>query len=179
VELSRLLDFQITYTVLLVLLTLKFGDWKNWQLYYPTILYYAVVYFTYALLCYNFPLWEYESPLLKTTGSDLLLTLIAAPATIILYLTYLNKILLKSKAFTPLYITAWVAFLTIVEWTSYQLGFFSYFNNWSIWWSLLFNCTLFPMLWLHFKKPLWAILLAFVFAIMVLTCFHVPFSSMK
>lgn len=178
-QLTYLFDFQIIFMLIVVVATWKFGDWRNWNLYYPTILFILLINFVYNLISYNFPLWEYESPLLKTTGSDLLLNLIAFPAVIILYLTYFNKILLRQNKYITLYILSWVAFYTLTEWFSYKLSFFSYHNGWNIWWSLFFNCIMFPMMWLHHKRPLWAIAFVSVFVVFIVTYFNIPFSSMK
>ena len=176
---SLLLDFQIIVTIVSLLAAWKFGDWKHWELYYPTLLFTVLVNFVYNLISYNFPLWEYESPLLKTTGSDLLLNLTAFPALILLYLTHLVRLLQSQKRYVPLYLLGWIVFLASLEWTSYNLGFFSYHNGWSIWWSLLFDCIMFPVIWLHFKKPLWAVALAVFFTFLFMGHFGLPFSSMK
>lgn len=174
-----LFDFQIIVTLITVAAAWKYGDWRNWSHYYPTILFIVLVNFTYNLISYNFPLWEYESPLLKTTGSDLLLNLMAFPAVIILYLTYFRKVLLEQKGYIPAYILAWVAFFTLTEWLSFNWGFFSYHNGWSIWWSLFFNCMMFPIIWLHYKRPLWAIGISLVIATFFITYFNIPYSSIK
>lgn len=175
-----LLDFQILATIFLVALAWNFGDWKNWERYYPTILFVLVVNFSYNLISYNYPLWEYESPLLKTTGSDLLLNLTAFPALIFTYLSLLSTIIqYKTFPIKSLYVLFWVVFLTMIEWFSFNLGFFSYYHGWNIWWSVLFNCAMFPIMWLHYKKPLWAIGASLLCAVFVISYFHIPFSSMK
>lgn len=178
-RLSYFFDFQIIFMLMVVIASWKFGDWRNWKLYYPTILFVLVVNFVYNLISYNFPLWQYESPLLKTTGSDLLLNLVAFPAVIILYLTYFNKVLLRQNKYIPLYVLSWVAFYTLTEWFSCKLNFFSYHNGWNIWWSLLFNCIMFPMIWLHHKRPLGAIAFVLVLVAFIVNHFGIPFSSMK
>lgn len=176
---SLLCDYQILTALATVLTAWKFSNWRKWDIYYPTILFVLVTNFVYNLVSYNYPLWEYESPVLKTTGSDLLNNLIVSPAIIMLFLTYLDKIYYKSKVYWFAYILAWVGLNTAVEWLSYTLGFFSYHNGWSLWWSMLFNCIMMPMIWLHYRKPLWAIILTFVFAVLFVTYFNIPCSSMK
>lgn len=171
----KLLDYQIIAALINVVVAWKWGDWRNWKLYYPTMLFMALGSFTYSLLTYNFPLWAFESPLLKTTGSNLLFTFIGFPADVLLYLTYFPKTLSKQI----IYVLAWVAYFMLIEWLSYRLGFISYHSGWTIWWSLLFNCIMFPLIWLHFKRPLWALSFSFVVAVFFLTYFKIPFSSMK
>lgn len=175
-----LFDYQVLVTIFLIGLAWKLGDWKNWERYYPTILFILVVNFSYNVICYNYPLWEYESPLLKTTGSDLLLNLTAFPALIFTYLSLFSaRMQYKDVPMKVLYILFWVIFLSLIEWLSFNLGFFSYFHGWSIWWSVLFNCVMFPIMWLHYKRPLWAIGVSLICAIFVISYFQIPFSSMK
>lgn len=168
-------DYQIIVTLIIVAISLKWGDWKNWKRYYPTMLFYAIGALVYSLLTYNYPLWEYESPLLKTTFSDLLITLVFFPATIVLYLPHIPKGLLKQA----LWVLFWVLVYSITEKVSYWFGFFSYHNGWSIWWSVLFNFCMFPLLWLHYRKPVWAMSIAIATGSLLVFYFRIPFSSMK
>lgn len=172
---SIITDYQIIVTVIMLLCAIRWGDWRNWKLYYPTMLFFALVDLLYGLLTYNYPLWEFESPLLKTTLSDILISLVFFPATILLYLPHFPK---EIKKQVP-YILLWVIIYTITEIVSHKLGFFSYHNGWNIWWSILFNLFMFPLLQLHHKKPHWTLLISIILAIMCLAYFKVPFNSMK
>ena len=172
---SIITDYNIIVTLIMLICAWKWGDWKNWKSYYPTMLFFALGNFTYGLLTYNYPLWEYESPLLKTTYINLLISLIFFPATLLIYLPHFPKGLKKQVP----YILFWVIIYTIIERVSYMLGFFSYHHGWNIWWSVLFNFIMFPTLQLHHKKPHWALLISVIVAIAVLTYFKVPFNSMK
>ena len=168
-------DYQIIVTLIIVAISLKWGDWKNWQRYYPTMLFFVSGGFIYSLLTYNYPLWAYESPLLKTTFSDLLISLVFFPATIVLFLPNMPIGRLKQA----MWISFWVLVYSITEIVSYRLGFFSYHNGWNIWWSVLFNCFMFPLLWLHYKKPVWSFPIAIALGILIILYFRIPFSCMK
>ncbi len=170
-----LLDFQIIMAIIFIIAAWRWGDWRNWKLYYPTILFFIVGNFSYTLLTYNYPLWQFESPLLKTTGSNFITILFAFSATILLFLPYYPK----GKVKQIVYILIWVFIYTIIERVSLLLGFFSHHHGWSIWWSLLFNLFMFPLLWLHYNKPLLAWLISIIVAIIIIVYFKVPFSSMK
>lgn len=159
----------------MVLAAWKWGDWRNWQKYYPTILFFALGDLIYSLLTYNFPLWEYKSPLMKTTLIDLVISLIYFPATILLFLPHFPKGFLKQAAYTLLWIIIYIA----TEAISQKLGFFSHQNGWNIWWSLLFNFLMFPLLYLHHKKPQWAWVVAIAMGTAIIIYFKVPFASMK
>jgi hypothetical protein len=170
-----LVDYQIIVSAIMALAAWRLGDWRNWKLYYPTILYFIVGEFLYGLLCYNYPLWSFESPLLKSTLSEILIAFVFYPSTILIYLPHMPAAPAKKIA----YMLLWVGIFSITEEVSYRLGFFSYHNGWSIWLSVLFNCTMFPLLWLHYRKPLWACALLVVFAAAGLAVFRVPLDSMK
>lgn len=171
-----LTDYQIIVTITMVISAWKFGDWRNWKLYYSTIQFYIIGAFLYSLLTYNYPLWEFESPLLKTTFSDILISFVFAPASILIYLYRFPK---KKLIKQILYILFWVIIYSLVEIFSYIFGFFSYHNSWTIWWSILFNCAMFPLLWIHYKKPLWAVSLLLIYTTVGLILFKIPISSMK
>lgn len=144
-----LTDFHIIATLIFIVISLKWEDWKNWKRYYPTILFFATGNLIYSLLTYNYSLWEYESPLLKSTVSNLLVTLICFPAVIIMYLYHIPRGILKQV----LWVIFWIFLGSSIETVANWLGFFSYHNGWNIWWSVLFNFCIYPLLWLHYKKP--------------------------
>jgi hypothetical protein len=174
-NLFRYADFQIASSVIMVLAAWKWGDWKNWKLYYPTMLYYIVFDFLYALLTYNYPLWQYESPLLKTTFSDILLSFIFFPAKILLFLSWQpNPLIIRI-----LYTIIWIIFGVCVEIFAHHIGFLSFHHGWTIWWSVLFDCILYPMLLLHYRKPLLAWIISLPLVGIFLTFFKLPFSTIK
>lgn len=175
VNLPYFIDYQIIVTVMMVAAAWKWGDWKNWRIYYPTILFYIVVDFSYVIVSYNYPLWEFESPMLKTILSEFLISCVFVPATLLMYLYRFPK------GFTRkiLYIFFWVALYSLIELFSYLFGFFSYHNGWNLWWSVLFNCIMFPILYLHQKKPLGAIGISLICAVVMILWWKIPVGSMK
>lgn len=172
---AKLIDYQIIVSIIISLAAWKLGDWRNWKKYYPTIQFFMIGEFLYDLLCYNYPLWSFESPLLKVTFSEILIAFVFYPSTILIYIPHMPTGRLK----TILYVLLWVALYTITEELSYLLGFFSYHNGWNLGLSVLFNIVMFPLLWLHYRKPLWAWALLVIAAAAGLMMFHVPISSMK
>jgi hypothetical protein len=175
INLSKLFDYQIIVSIIMVVFAWKLSDWKNWRLYYSTILFYIVVDFLYALLTYNYPLWQLESPILKVTFSDILISFIFVPASILIYLNRFPSGWKKAIA----YVLLWVCIYSITEKLSVTLGFISYHHGWTIWCSILFNCLMFPLLYLHYRKPIWAIALTFMFCVIGLIYWRIPLSSIK
>ena len=159
----------------MVSVALKWGNWKNWFSYYPTMLFFTAGNFICSLLTYNYPLGKFESPLLGTTFSDLLISTIFFAATIMVYLSNFPKELMRQIS----WVFFWVFIYTLTEIVSYNLGFFSYHNGWSIIWSFIFNCCMFPLLYLHYRKPTWALALSVILGCGVLFYFKIPLSGMR
>lgn len=168
-------DYQIIVTFFLILAAWKWGDWKHWKLYYPTMLFFATGSLATDLVLMNYPLWSFESPLLGMTFSNLLITLVFFPATILIFIPHFPK----KRNLQIAYIIVWALIYTLIEFLSDSLGFFSHYHGWSIWWTLLFNLLMFPIFIIHHKRPLLAISISFILAIIMLTYFKVPISSIK
>jgi uncharacterized membrane protein YoaK (UPF0700 family) len=134
-------DFHIATSLIFGLIALKYGDWRNWQKYYSTILFFMMGNYIYCLFACHYALWSYESPLLGKTLSQLFVTLSLYPATTLLYLPFFPKKKLIKQIF---YIFLWVLIYSTIEKVSYLIGFFSYAHGWSFGWSVLFNCLCFP-----------------------------------
>jgi hypothetical protein len=153
-----------------IILCWKSGAWKDWKLYYSTILYFMVGDSIADLLLYNNMLWTYGSLIDKSAVLDISIMVLLYPSTVILYLAYYpNK---AGKQY--LYILLWVAIYSLTEYIACLIDGFSYHNHWSIWYSVLFNFLMFPLLRLHYKKPLlvWPISAALAFT--VLWWFQIP-----
>ncbi|WP_408607027.1 CBO0543 family protein [Anaeromicrobium sediminis] len=158
-----------------MIVAFKWGDLKNWKLYYPTILYFAIGDLAYNFLTCNNPLWIYESPIFTHTFSDLLVLSIAFPSFVLVFLPhypdgFMNQII---------YIGICVFICSILEYISYSLGYFSYHNGWSIWWSAILYCIAFPLLILHYKKPLLVWPISIVLALGTLLLFDIPLKILK
>jgi hypothetical protein len=62
----------IILIIISIFLCWKYGDWKNWRLYYPTILYMVIGNLTCDILVYRNPLWSYTINFLNHIYADLL-----------------------------------------------------------------------------------------------------------
>ena len=85
-DIWKLADFNIIASLFFLVAAWRWGDWRNWQKYYPTILFIMFVNYANGYITYNQPLWQFESPLLKTTLSDIFVSLLAYPSTVLLFL---------------------------------------------------------------------------------------------
>ena len=165
-----------------ILLAWKWGDWWNWKLYYPTILFFIIGYLTYVIVTTNKTLWEYESQIFYGDFVELLIAFIIFSCTIFLFFALYMKVSKRSENKIMIHILFFLfcAFVyTAVEYLSNTLGFFSYHNGWSIYFSFGFDCIMFPLLLLHYKKPFWAWLASITLAYLTIYFFNLPFPIFK
>lgn len=158
-----------------ILICYKIGDWRNWKKYYSTILFFILSNTVCILLTFRHPLWLYESKILNKTFCDLLIAITAYPSTVMLFIPNFPK--KKIKIIT--YVSLYVAIYTIVELIVHKLGYFSYHNGWNIWYSLVFNYILFSILFLHYKKPLFAWIIALASPHILFYILKIPYGAIR
>lgn len=149
------------FGIITIFVCWKWGAWRNWKEYYSTILYVLVGDFVADYLLYNKPLWHFSQLTMNYPVLDISTMLICYPATVILYLYFFPKTIGKQA----LYMLMWIGIYSTLEAVGCLLGDFIHHNGWNIWYSIVFNVIMFPMIRLHYKKPLW------VWPISALLCF--------
>jgi len=66
---------------------IRWGDWRNWQRYYPTILFFIVGDFLYNFLLYNKTMWLFHDVILPNHTTITLLSMaVSYTATVLIYL---------------------------------------------------------------------------------------------
>ena len=147
---------------LFVLACYKWGDWRNWKTYYPTILFLIAGDFIYYYVSAAKPLWQYTAKLFPGTFATLIIALIIYPCTVLLFIPF-NP---KSGAITKVcYITGWVSLYAFLEYLALKYNYMQHFNGWNFLYSVLFYYALFPLLLVHQKKPQIAWLLSCILGI--------------
>jgi hypothetical protein len=175
-----MLDFHIIISIISIFGARKWGDWRNWKLYYPTILYMIIGDLTYISLSSNQPLWEYDSPIISNDFAELLIAFVVFPCTCLIFFKLYSEVNSSKRLMVYILFFLFCAFVyTSIEGLSFCLGFISYHNGWNLYWSLVFNCIMFPLLLLHYKKPLLVWLPSIILALLVMHRFNLPFSIMK
>ena len=135
---------------------------------------------TYIILSSNKPLWEYESRNIGGDFAAFLSAFVVFPCTCFVYFALYSKVSKSKKiVYIPLFFLFSASIYTAIEWLSFRLGFFSYHNGWNIYWSFGFNCIMFPLLLLHYKKPLWVWLPSIILAVLVIYLFDLSFIVIK
>ncbi|WP_414714867.1 CBO0543 family protein [Sporomusa sp.] len=145
-----------------VLAAWKWANWRNWKEYYPTILFMFTISLLVDIITANHKLWLLTNDPFTTsyTANGVFATFTMFPAKVLLYLSNFPK----KSSHKIYYILAWIIFFTLIELGAWHLDLFIYDHGWSLAWSLLFNCVMVPLLWIHHHNPLlaWALSAGFI-----------------
>jgi ABC-type tungstate transport system substrate-binding protein len=162
----------VLYSILWILAAFKFAD-RNWQRYYPTLLFSALGNALYELICYNHQLWQMERNGLPTALIPiLLLILIGMPVSTWIYLSqYPTGKRIRTQAG---YILFFTVIFVLLEFVSVKCGAITYHNNWNLFWSLLFDIVMFVMLVIHYHKPLLGLMISSAYIVLLILLFDVP-----
>jgi hypothetical protein len=158
-KLSKAEDYlmHLGITVWSLLAAFWWGDWKRVKQFYPTMCYMMIGALLYLFLYGGDSLWnEIPDMGLKNKINILLYVFIVFPCTVLLYLS--NYPITKLGQF--FHISKWIAIYSLFEWLAFVLGRLSYNSGWSIWWSIAFDCMMFPMLRIHYLNTKSALLLS-------------------
>jgi hypothetical protein len=173
------ITFQLIYrpilAIMFFLFCLKWGDWKNWRKYYPTMLYTVVWDLLNNFFTVNYPLWRLDHPILKQTFSELIIAFVYYPSSILLYLPYVPR---ESIVKQILQIAFWTLLFSLLEGIAITTHNISYYNGWNFWWSVGFNVIAFSMIRLHYENPLLAWPISVLLFLIFMIIFKLPLSSL-
>jgi hypothetical protein len=142
----------ILILVIALLITWRFGDWRNWQKYQSTMLLFSLGNLLYNFVYHNHFLWKLKPDLLNHHIWEIIYTFTVFPLTALVFLSNypvgFKKQLLHIFKYIFIYIAVEFLLLITVR--------IEYRYNWNLLWSLGWNCITFPVLATHYKKPLLA-----------------------
>ncbi|HLO13151.1 MAG TPA: CBO0543 family protein [Pseudoneobacillus sp.] len=148
--------------ILAIAISLKWANWKEWQRYYPTMLYIVLSNLLYKFFALSeFHIWKLSShDFFFNNHIQIFLWHIFIINTLctFVYLSNFPEGEDWHKRF--FYILKWLAIYIICESILLKYNHVNYYHGWNIVWTLFFDLVMFLMLRLHFKKPLWAIILS-------------------
>ncbi|AET65784.1 hypothetical protein Desor_0026 [Desulfosporosinus orientis DSM 765] len=147
----------------------KWGEWRNWRLYYPTILFLIAGDFIAGFVASSKPLWKYEATIFSGNVTQLLVALIIYPCTILIFFHFIKK--LKSVS---LYILIWVSIYAFLEYFGVKYQYFSHSNGWNFGCSVMLDFILFSLLVIHQKNPVYAWIVSFITGLTITLIFKLP-----
>jgi hypothetical protein len=126
--------------------------------------------FIYNLVFSEKPLWRFQSDLFVGPINALFATITIFMPNMLVFLSNLPKGFIKKSS----YVVLWIGIYILIELFTTSIGMQTNFNGWNIWWSLLHNVIVFPLLILHTKNPILAWIIAFAFLGYIMYVFKVP-----
>ena len=153
----------------------KWGDWRNWELYYSTIIFYILAVFLCEVLMEDKPLWLIKGSFWQDFTANCFLAGVIFPCIIIMFLTNYPKNIIKQIC----YILSIVMGLSLIEYVTYIRKGIFFYNGWNIGWSILLYMGMLPLLRIHFKKPLLAWLILVVLVISGIFYFKINISGLR
>jgi hypothetical protein len=149
----------LSLAILVILASIRWGDWKNLKQYYPTMLYVALANCLYKCFAHKyFHLWE-EIPdfIINDKLSVFILhAFIINPFSAFLFLSNYPD----SKIRQFLHTLKWIVIFIVIEWVAIMNGSIKHYNGWSMGWSIFFVVIMFSFIRLHYVKPFLALLLS-------------------
>lgn len=160
----------------------KWGNWRNWQEYYPTILFFILGDLLKNFLFHDYRMWQYqetffgEKILFSHSVIALLIMLVAYPSTLLLYLGHYPHTWIRQV----LWVSFWVMLYSLIEFINLRhLSLINHFHGWTIGWSVAFNVVMFSTLGIHKKSPLLAWGVSVIWIIFLWNIFEVPLGILK
>ncbi|WLD93674.1 CBO0543 family protein [Alkalihalobacillus sp. AL-G] len=164
------------------LIGLKFGKWKNFNVFYPTLLFFIIGDLLYQFLLFEHTMWMFHPVGLIDKWFHLNHTLIVLgkmmiqyPVTIAIFLAQMPS----DNTNKLLWVGLWSGIYAVFEGVAQLSGILTYHRGWHYGWDLIFNVIIFSMLLLHHKKPLIAWFLCIPIILGLWWIFDVPFSVLK
>lgn len=149
----------------------RWGDWKHWRRYHLTFFYLCFCDVLYYFLTCHYPLWRLEPKgIVSSQAAAITIEFVIFVCSTLIYLGRFPNGLRKSV----IWIAFWVILYTSIEWGLLQFGVFTYFHGWTLLKSLMFNILAFPIIRLHFTRPLLTVILSIPITILLLFLNHVP-----
>ncbi|MFD2046534.1 CBO0543 family protein [Ornithinibacillus salinisoli] len=151
-------------------------DYFQWKKFYTTMQFIALGNLTYNFLCASHWLWQLTPDITWFNHSilEMTYTLITFPLTALMFLSRYPDGQGKKKIF--MHYLFWIGLYVGVEIVLMLQGSIIYKYGWSLGWSALFDCIMFPFLRLHYKKPLFTLIISVPMTIFWLWLFDIPVS---
>ncbi|WP_216829575.1 CBO0543 family protein [Alkalihalobacterium elongatum] len=160
-----------TLTLIVVIAIWVKGDYKNWQKYHTTMLYYALGNLTYNFLCANYLLWKLDPDIMPNHSmTEMLYTFVVFPGTILMFLRHYPSTFKKQIIHNSI----WIAIYVGIEYFFLLTGRIYYQFGWNLGWSALLVAIMFPMFRLHHKRPILTYVISVIITILLVWIFDVP-----
>jgi hypothetical protein len=161
-------------SILLIILAIWKGGWRNWQQYALTLAYVIICNLLYNVLCKDYLLWQYKADILpnKHFLVDLFYSFINLPAVTLLFLSHYP--FSKKRTKQVRYIGLWVLGSFLIEYPFLKFERLQLQHGYQYWMDILFYTIMYSFIRLHFTRPLLTYGLSAIFIVFMIWHFQVP-----
>lgn len=160
----------LVLVVLYAALCYKWGAWKRWREFYPTIQYMIIANLAYNYVFYEYPLWLFDG-FMGDTVLCIIMKFLIYPSAVILFLTHYPVGFWKQVV----YILGWAAINTAFEYVAFLTGGIHYYHGWGLLASFVLLIIAFALVRLHYKRPLFVWLPSLASSAAVIIIFGLPY----
>jgi hypothetical protein len=161
----------IVLVLLFIFICYKWGDWKNWQSYYSTILFFIACDYIETFVSAAKPLWHYTATIFPGAVTHMIISLVIYPCTVLIFFSFYHNFSQLNKF---LYLILWVGIYSLLEYIGLKFNFIVYFNGWNFIYSVFFDLIMFFILVVHQKSPPISWLLSLTMGITITWWFKLP-----
>lgn len=167
----------VAITILTILASIKWGDWKNWRKYHASMYFITTGGLLYEFIVKKYSLWKFHSDFFYGHNMTVIVyAVITMPISILIFLSHFPE---TGGGRRFLYILMWSGIYFLFEWILFITGRISYANGWKFGYSFLFDIVMFSVIAIHQNYPIRAYFLSVFIIIFLITAFHVPFQWTK
>lgn len=157
--------------VITVLAAWRYGDWRHWQKYHQTMMYFALGNLLYNFLTASHFLWKLKPDFFPNHSlTEMMYTFVVFPATALMFLSNYPE----QKKKVIVHYLKWIGIYVGVEWVFMLTDRIVYQYGWNLYWSIFFDFTMFPLLRIFYKKPLLAYGITFILCLFYIWYFKIP-----
>ncbi|QDP41863.1 CBO0543 family protein [Radiobacillus deserti] len=162
------MNIHVIIIISIISFSIFYGKWNRWKDFYPTMYYFSFFNLFYQYISYSIDkVWELKKPIFSLFITDVSYTFLAYPCLMVMFLGNYPSVTRHKFLFYLKYIVLSIG----LEWVCNKYGYIQYYNGWSVWWTAFFYSTMYPMIRLHFKKPILALFISGLIIAFYLTIF--------
>ncbi|MHA7136026.1 CBO0543 family protein [Rossellomorea arthrocnemi] len=172
----------LAFLLCYALLGWKFGNWKDFYSYYPTLLFFIIGDLLSQYLLYDYSMWQFQTVTalgdhinLNHTIISLSKMVVQYTATIAIFIGRLPSTI-RGKV---IWVMLWTCIYGVTEGLSHIFGMMTYHNGWHFGWDILFNIMMLTVLIVHHKNPLVGWIISIPIILFLWIYFDVPYSVLK
>ena len=152
----------------------KWGAWRKWREFYPSILFLIIGDMAYNFVFHDYSLWCYAG-FVNHTVANIIAMFLVFPPVVILFLSHWPQKWTRKT----LYVLVWSIGFTLLEYSSLCLCLFTHHNGWNIFWSFTLYILGFAIVRLHYRHPLLVWPICAALAAVTMFIFKLPFDLLK